>query len=232
MIQFFKFPSAFDMRDVSPFVLKLETYMRLAGVTYNTNEMADPRKAPKGKLPFIKDGVDAIADSEFCIKYLKDKYGDPLGKDLSAEQHAFGHAMCVMFENRTILVLVYSRWVMPEHFPHIVDAFFGAIPKFIRGFVTKKIRKTQIDFLDAQGIGRHTQDEIFALGVSDVKAFEGALGDKDYLFGDNPSEYDATAYGFLANLITKPFITPVSDYIENSKPLMAYLERIEMKAFG
>ena len=67
------------------------------------------------------------------------------------------------------------------------------------------------------GIGRHTDEEIFMLGLADFKAFEDILGDKPYLLGDTPSEYDATGYGFLANFMAKPFPSVMSEYIENSK---------------
>ena len=141
MIEFFKFPSAFGMRDASPFVLKLETYLRLAGIEYKTTEEADPRKAPKAKMPFIKDGDKIIGDSSIIISYLKDKYGDSLGKGLTPEQHAIGHAVKTMLEERTYWVLVNDRWMNPKNQLLIRDTWFGAIPKFIRGVIFGKIVK-------------------------------------------------------------------------------------------
>ncbi len=232
MIEFYKFVPQFGMRDASPFVLKLETYLRLAGLEYNTNLVMDPRKAPKGKLPYIMDGGDTIADSSICITYLKDKYGDKLGKGLTAEQRAIGHALKTMLEERTYWVLVNHRWMDETNQLVIRDAWFGAIPKFIRGFIFGKIVKSMKRDMHGHGIGRHTDAEIFAFGLADLKAVEGVLGQKPYLLGDNPSEYDASAYGLLANFMAKPFPSVMSEYIAASKTLSAYIARVENKAFG
>ena len=232
MIEFFKFPSQFGMRDASPFVLKLETYLRLSGLEYNTNLVMDPRKAPKGKLPYITDGDETIADSSLCITYLKAKYGNPLGEGFSPQQHAIGHAVKTMFEERTYWVLVNDRWMDKDNQIVIRDAWFGAIPVFIRGFIFGKIIKSMKRDMHGHGIGRHTDEEIFALGLADIKAFESVLGDKAYLLGDSPSEYDASCYGLLANFMAKPFPNVISRYIGSSKTITDYISRVEKRAFG
>ncbi len=232
MIEFFKFPAAFGMRDASPFVLKLETYLRLAGLEYKTTEFGDPRKAPKGKMPFIKDGDKTVADSSIIISYLKDKYGDPLGKNLSAEQHAIGHAVKTMLEERTYWALVNTRWIDEKNHQLMKDTWFGVVPAPLRGFVFNKVIKDMKTGMRGHGIGMHSDAEIMAFGLSDLAAFEAILGDKPYLLGKNPSEYDASGYGLLANMMAKPFPSPLSEYIANSKTLSAYITRVEKKAFG
>lgn len=232
MIEFFKFPENFGMRDASPFCLKLATYLQLADLDCKTTILADPRKAPKNKLPFIKDNGQTIADSSICIEYLKKTYGDPLGADISDEQHAIGHAVQTMLEERTYWVLVHTRWIDPKYQHITLDAWFGSIPGIIRGFITRKIIKDMTKGMYAHGIGRHTPEEIYAFGLKDLRAFEVVLGDKPYLLGDKPSEYDATGYGFLANFMAKPFPSAMSEYIEGSKTLSAYIDRVEKKAFG
>ncbi|HHL42663.1 MAG TPA: glutathione S-transferase family protein [Hellea balneolensis] len=232
MIEFYKFPSKFGMRDASPFVLKLETYLRLAGLDYKTTELADPRKAPKGKLPFIKDGERTIADSSLVILYLKDKYGDPLGAPFTPAQHGIGHGIKTMLEEHTYWALVYSRWIEEDAQKLVRDAWFGTIPAPIRGLIFGKIIRDMKKGMFAHGIGRHTREEIYAFGVADVKAFENVLGDKPFLLGDQPSEYDATGYGFLSNMTAEVFASPMRDYIESSPSLLAYIDRVGQKAFG
>ena len=232
MIEFYKFAPQFGMRDASPFVLKLETYMRLAGHEYNTNLVMDPRKAPKGKLPFIMDDGKTIADSSLCITYLKQKYGDPLGAGLSAEQHAIGHAVKTMFEERTYWALVNHRWMEDKNADVLRDAWFGAIPAPIRGFIFGRIVKDMKKGMYAHGIGRHSNAEIYAFALQDLKTVDDILGGKPYLLGDTPSEYDASIYGLLANFMAKPFPSVMSKYIENSKTLSTYIARVEKKAFG
>ena len=78
MIKLYKFGPAFGLRETGPFVLKTMAYMKLAGIPFEHHVQGDPRKAPKGKIPYIEDEGKEIGDSTFIIKHLKAKYGDPL----------------------------------------------------------------------------------------------------------------------------------------------------------
>ncbi|MCF6219912.1 MAG: glutathione S-transferase family protein [Robiginitomaculum sp.] len=232
MIELYKFVPQFGIRDASPFALKLETYLRLAGLDFESIEIMSPVKAPKAKIPYIIDGDQTIADSSLCIGYLKDKYGDKLGKNLSLKQHAIGHAVKTMLEERTYWVMVNMRWMDEDKHQLMKETWFDAIPALIRGLIFKKIIKDMAKGMYAHGIGRHTDAEIMAFGLDDLAAFEAVLGDKPYLLGDVPSEYDATGYGFLANFMAEQFPSPLSEYIAGSKTLIAYIDRVEKKAFG
>lgn len=48
MIRLHQFPPVFG-RNVSPFTLKLETWLRLAGLPYEVIATRNPGRAPKGK---------------------------------------------------------------------------------------------------------------------------------------------------------------------------------------
>ena len=53
MIKLYKFGQVGDVADASPFCVKVEAYLRLADIPYET--VSGPqylRKAPKGKLTF------------------------------------------------------------------------------------------------------------------------------------------------------------------------------------
>ena len=61
-IKLFQFPRLFEVPNLSPFCCKLESELRIAGIPYETVNISDPRKGPKGKLPFIEDGSRRIAE--------------------------------------------------------------------------------------------------------------------------------------------------------------------------
>ena len=67
---------AFGLPNPSAFCVKVELYMRMAGIPYEL-ALGDPRDAPKGKVPWINDDGHILGDSTFIIEYLKTKYGDP-----------------------------------------------------------------------------------------------------------------------------------------------------------
>jgi len=233
MIKLYKFGPAFGLRETGPFVLKLMTYMRLAGIPFEEVVQGDPRKAPKKKIPYIEDGDKTIGDSTFIIKHLKSKFGDPLAEGFSAEQLAAGHALKVMLEERTYWAgMIYPRWVKTDHHNLIANTFFGEIPKFIRMPIFRTIAKGQKKAVDAHGIGRHTDAEIYGLGLDDVKTVEAFLGDKKFILGDRPAEVDATTYAFLSGMAADVFPTPIQTYIKSSETLDGYLSRMDAAAFG
>jgi len=72
-------------------------YLRMTDLPYEVVATM-PLKGPKGKLPFIEDDGQKLTDSRFIIEYLKEKYGDSLDKELSAEQQATMIAMQRLLE--------------------------------------------------------------------------------------------------------------------------------------
>ena len=69
-IKLFQFPRLFGIPNVSPFCCKLETWMRIARIPYEVVSTPDPRKGPKGKLPFIEDAGVRIADTSLIVDHL------------------------------------------------------------------------------------------------------------------------------------------------------------------
>lgn len=228
MIELYKFGPAFGLRETGPFVLKVMAYMKLAGIPFREHVQGDPRKAPKKKIPYISDDGVEIGDSTFIIKHLKAKFGDPLADGMSAYQLAKGQALKVMLEERTYWAgMIYPRWVKTDHHQLIADTFFGEIPSFLRMFVFRMVAKGVAKSAMGQGIMHHSDAEIYKLGVDDIKTVETILGTQKFILGDKPAEADATVYAFLHGMSAEVFPTPIQAHIRASKPLMAYLNRMD-----
>lgn len=232
MITLYKFGPAFGLRETGPFVLKTMSYMKLAGIPFEDIVQGDPRKAPKKKIPYISDDGLEIGDSTLIIKHLKSKFGDPLADGYSAEQLAAGHALKVMLEERTYWAgMIYPRWVKTGHHKLIADTFFGEIPGFLRMPIFRSVAKGVAKSAIGHGIGRHSDDEIYEMGLDDVKAIETLLGKKKFILGSKPAEVDATVFAFLHGMQADIFPTPIQAYIKASKTLMAYHNRMESVVF-
>ncbi len=233
MIKLYKFGPAFGLREAGPFALKTMVYMKLAGIPFSEHIASDPRKGPKKKIPYIVDGNKTIGDSTFIIQHLKTKFGDPLGEGLNENQKAIGHALKVMLEERTYWAgMVYPRWVKTDHHRLIANTFFGSIPSLLRMTIFRLVAKGVSKSAYGHGIGRHTDAEVFELGLADVKAVEVILGQKKFVLGAKPTETDATVFAFLHGMSAEVFPTPIQRYIANSQVLSAYLDRMDNAVFG
>ncbi len=71
---------------------------------------------------------------------------------------------------------------------------FGSIPAPLRAVVSHFVRRRMRGALASQGMGRHTPDEIYALGKADLTVLSEFLGAKDFFLGPTPTSLDATAY--------------------------------------
>ena len=93
-------PESARVPSPSPFVLKLETYLRIAKIDYYCDHSSKFSK--KGKLPWIQYDGDEISDSTFCIEYLEKKFDRHLNADLSDEDKAISRAFIKMVEENTV----------------------------------------------------------------------------------------------------------------------------------
>ena len=233
MIKLYKFGPEYGLREFGPFALKLMSYMRLSGIDFDEEIQGNPTKAPKGKIPYIDDDGALLGDSTLIIKYLKDKYGDPLSDGLSAEQLALGHAVKVMLEERTYWAgMIYPRWVKKDHHKLLASNVLADAPGFLRGAIFGFIARGVVKNAKAQGTALHSEAEVYQLGLDDIKTIETLLGAKDYMLGDKPAEVDCTVFAFLHGMNAEVFPTPIQAYIKGSLSLQAYLARMEAAVFG
>jgi glutathione S-transferase len=228
MITLHQPPGAFGVGSLSPFCFKLECYLKMAGLPY-TARMADFRKAPKGKVPFIEEDGVVLGDSQLIIEHLKRKHGDTLDAKLSPEDVAKGHLVRRVLEESTYWHIIQVRWVDEEGWRAYRPYFDALFPPVVRNIVVPSIRRNVLKGSRIQGVGRHRPEEILEMGKADVSAVATLLGDKPFLLGDNPSSFDATVYAFIKSIIAFPVDSPFRRYTLAQQNLVRYCERFEQR---
>jgi glutathione S-transferase len=230
MIRLHQFAPAFGLPNASPFCMKVEVYLRMAALPYETVN-GNLLKAPKGKLPFIEDGPLRVADSSLIIQHLQRVYGDPLDAALTPLQRAQGLALQRLFEEDLYWALLFTRWVEPAGWEKTRPAFFGSLPWPLSWLVPPLARRGLRGQLRGHGMGRHSREEIHALGCQDLGAVAELLADKPYMLGEQPSTLDATAYAFLANVLWAPVDSPLRAHAAARPNLLAYCQRMKARYF-
>jgi hypothetical protein len=127
---------------------------------------------------------------------------------------------------------VYSRWLDEPGWPIIRRAFFAGIPAALRPFATALARRKVAAALRAQGIGRHSREEIYALGGEDVRALSRLLGDDAYFFSmDRPTLLDLWAHAFIAEIIAPPIDSPLKQAALGFVNLIGHYERLQARLY-
>lgn len=225
-------PGAWGLPSVSPFCLKLETWLRMMGIPSRTVIDATPFGAPKKKLPYIEHRGNSIGDSSFIIDYLEREFGVDGNAGLTDQQKAMAHAVQRMLEENLYWTMVYDRWMVDANWQFFRDIVLAGIPLPIRRLAAPAIRRGVGKSLRGQGLGVHSLQEIHAIGIKDLGAMAQLLGDRPFLMGETPTTIDAAAYGLLANMLMVPVASPVKDEGLARPNLVAYLERIRDNYFS
>ena len=219
-------PGAWGLPSISPFCLKLETYLRIVALPFRSVVDATPFGGPKRKLPWIEHEGKKIGDSGFILEYLESRFGcDPDAK-LSAAERAVAHALRRLVEENLYWVLVYDRWAVDENWRGFRDVVLGGVPPVLRYALAPLARRGVLRQLRGHGLGLHSRDEIHAIGRRDLAAVADFLGDKPFLMGAAPTSVDAAAYGLLANVMNVPVASPIKDDAAKRANLVAYVERV------
>lgn len=214
-------------RNVSPFCLKLEAWLKLASIPYETRSTLALHKAPKGKLPYVLDGGTPLGDSSLIIQHLKRTRGIDPDEGLNGREQADAVALQRLIENHLYFVIVYGRWIDPEGFAAVGEGFFAGLPLPVRPAARAMTRSKIRRMLHYQGLGRHKAAEVYDMGRQDLRALADYLDDKPFFLGDRLTSIDAVAFGFLANILLVPVENELKRMTQDYPNLLAWVESME-----
>ena len=210
---------------LSPFCAKLECYLRMADIAYKPASFGRG-ESPKGKMPYVKIGGRILGDSQLIIEELERRLAAegkrPLDQGLSPRDAAIGRMVRRTLEEATYFIAMYSRWKTDDGYA-IQRAEFK---KWVPGIIIPIIRRDITKKLHHQGTGRHTLEEVSAMGIGDWSAVSEILGDRPFLLGDQTRTVDATVFAFLEGTLGYPLDTPIKKHVAGLANLVAYRQRI------
>jgi len=222
-------PPCWGLPSTSPFCIKLESWLRMAGLPY---EVRVPQGLPRSstrKIPYVElsDGR-VLADSGAIIDTLTKERGVTLDEGLSAQQRGLANAVTRMLEDHFYWAIVWDRWMVPAHWEKTRVVYFGRLPPPLRWLVPPMVHRAVVRALHGQGFGRIGEAAILARAERDLEALVGLLGDEEHLLG-RPATVDATIHAFLVCALRPPFDGPLQRAVARHASLTAYCERFEAR---
>jgi hypothetical protein len=225
MIILHGFGSIFGLPDMSPFVVKTMVHLKMAGLAFEARSDGFA-KAPKGKLPYILDGDELVADSTVIRWHIERTRGIDLDAGLTPEQRGMAWAIERLLEDHIYWMALHNRWAVDANFEKGPKAFLSKLPFPLGLIVPTLARRKMLASLQAQGMGRHTDAEREDLTVKAIQSLADILGDKPYLTGYTRSATDGTALAFLLAGLCPTFEGALRREIERHPNLLAYAERM------
>jgi glutathione S-transferase len=229
-IKLFQFPRMFGIPNVSPYCCKLETWLRIAGISYEVVDTPDPRKGPKGKVPFIEDAGVRIGDSSLIVDYLVRTRGVDPDARLDPSQRAIALLVQRTLEEHYAFVVLYTHFIRAEGWQHM-RVRFDSLPAIVRPMVSSLVLGRMKKMLSMQGVLRHSDQDIVESALRDWRAVLAVLGDEPYFFGDEPTGVDAIVFGALATTMLTPIESPIRDFLGSQPAFAAYAHRMRARFF-
>lgn len=227
MITLITFPETFGEFAASSFCVKAAYLLQMSGQPWQRQDTLDPRPFRYGKLPAIKtQSGEIICDSENIRAHLEG-LGADFDSGLSKADRASARAFIRMADEHMYFHVVLDRWGNDTVFEHLKTAYFSQIPALLRGVITGKLRKSLMQGMQAQGLGRFTPEERLERLEHDLAAVAARVSGGGFLFGAAPSAADASVASVLAAMRASPVPTLQSTRVAGDTALMDYVARME-----
>jgi hypothetical protein len=195
----------------------------MANIEYEI-KMTLPSEAPKGKLSYIEDGDEVLADSGFIAMHLK-------GSGYRVESSRTG-TICsnaAFAWGASLLGPYFSRWQYTgAKLANHKEAMFGTIPLTIRELTAIYYHHTIKQQIHGHGMGCHKAEENFALDLASriSMRWRHAWG-QEVFAGPTLTTLDASTFGILINTIGCPIESPIKEHGLSKTNLVNFIYRIK-----
>uniref|UniRef100_A0AC35FYG6 Failed axon connections protein n=1 Tax=Panagrolaimus sp. PS1159 TaxID=55785 RepID=A0AC35FYG6_9BILA len=222
-------PRAGAIPSVSPYCMKLETWLRMANVPYRNVSNEFSHVSHKGQIPFVELNGRQYADSNHIITDLTKTFNVQLDNHLSEKEWANMQAYHCLVENSILWVNFYYRAINNNYLATNdgIMAHFTGFKKFwFKNVIMGQRKRALKKKCDAFGIGRDTPYEVEMVGKKWLTALSIFLDDKKFLMGDLPTTVDATAFATLCQFYYLPVNADLKNLIEEKRNLIDYIRNM------
>ncbi|MES1913141.1 MAG: hypothetical protein MHM6MM_005360 [Cercozoa sp. M6MM] len=217
---------------LSPFSLRVEARLRLAGIPYKYCATNSPSK--KGRWPYLIVDGEEIADSQCIANALlnRDERSRALDAELTAEQKAIGKAFSSMCINSLYFYLIRERWL--ENYSTFIPKAFPTLPWYMF-FVPSLVHSRTKRRCQEQGQLDHTFEEATEMAMTELRAVSDflAASPSRFLFGDTVTNYDIDVYAFVAQFRYNYALSAVDSALSehNDGRLAQFIDDVQSAVF-
>jgi len=228
-LRLFSLPPAWGLPTWHPDCLKVQAYLRLAGVRFDNDQSTSAAMASYDTPVLVAGEETVLAGSDEIIQYLKTEGYDldaPLGQQDKAEVFAF----CAMVEGPLLSVMHYDWWMVDDNYYEVIRPIYTAGSSFPANIllpwsISRRMRARLGHPSSEEGEHMYKQAGLC------YSALSARLGSQAFFFGDSPSSLDAIVFAHLATHLYAPMPSParLSTMVQEHPNLCAFVERVNSK---
>ena len=235
LITLYGMPSAGGLKQLSPFVVKVEMALLYLRLEYEVEHL-DPRKirsmSPTGKVPWIRMGKSTLSESDSIIAFLNSKQDADLFDHVTNDKRVLGLALKRLTEDHLYWLMVYARWVSNTSRLALTESFLDQYPKPIIKLVSPFFKRHVSTLCRTQGIGLMSDDERAREAMIDFNALSAQLKKMPFLLGYDLTVYDFSVAAVLSSIL---FFRPnnwLTDMANDYEIFPEYLGRVSERLGG
>jgi len=216
-----------QMLNLSPFAIKLESWLRMRSIPYQVVETNKFSKHTK-QIPYIKYNGQEVSDTYFIIPFLEDKFSLSRDEGLTKQQQGASRATIRMVDDCTSIInFVFRYKYLSKDFVLKYFRIYGINNFLLLKLLYKYAMPAMISVrAKASSVGRHEEADVSVLAEDDFRAISNYLGDNEFFNGSSPGLVDCTLFGHLSQIVYLDLAFPFKDVLNDEcTNIVPYLDR-------
>jgi len=231
LVYLIQFPRAGSVPSLSPFALKMETWLRMADIPYKNVSNEFKYESVRNQIPFVELNGRQISDTEVIIQELTRIFNIKMDEHLNELAAAEATAFHSLIEDRLRWYCWYYRALNNTFIATsdgVIGHFEGVQRLIFKEVVVKWMKYKLSRKCQSHGVGKLMPSEVDGFVKRDLKAVSTFLVDKRYLMGENFCSLDATAFGHLTMFYFCLMNSEIKQFmISDCKNIIDYLNNVK-----
>ncbi|XP_059172484.1 metaxin-1-like [Physella acuta] len=205
---------------IDPNCLAVLAYCKFSGVPIEIVKTGNPWRSPTGNFPILRHKNATYSRVSDIFAYLrKQNWGSDF--QLTTKDSADVVAFSAMLEEKLLPALLHLWWMDDKTYIDITRPWYTkAIPFPLSLFLpARRQKKAEVRVQLTKG-GDHitdaeTESKVYKEAKECLNLLSYKLGDKNYMFGNQPSSLDALVFGYLIPLLKAPLPSnPLQNHLQ------------------
>lgn len=210
----------------SPFCLKLESWLRLAGLPYTLMEAHEHQGSSKRALPrVISESGRTMEGLRRVMLHVRSEARTDPDSWLSTDERVFSQAVGHLYSDWLVPAMVWLGWVQEESWPGLRAICLSQDGENLPA-PADPLRDHLNLRIDELAQRENEREKVEELVLREIESLADFLGSKPFFFGDQPSSVDCTLFALMVVSASAPAESPLAQFAQSSYRIGDYVRRM------
>jgi hypothetical protein len=215
----------------SPFCIKLESWLRLAGLPYTLMEADDRQGVSKRSLPRVISETGRSMDGlRRVMQHVRSEARTDPDAWLTTDERVFSQAVGHLYADWLVPAMVWLGWVEEESWPGLRAIYAPPEGQSLPVHLDPLREHLNLRICEL-ALREEERERVTELVVREVESLTDFLGSKPFFFGDQPSSVDCTVFALLVVSAAAPPESALGQLTHGSYRIGDYVRRMVSRLY-